>query len=129
MLETLRNHEPIEIKKNRNGKSVALAPNSSLLRHKSLKELSELRPIKVFTRVDSEGNQFVGSFGLMLSDGTKETNNSKCNREDQLPSNIRKIDVFFRKSERAFHSMVFYGDTILRIGFTAVTDLNLTQRG
>lgn len=59
---------------------------------------------------------------MMLSDGQKETCNSNCNREDLLPTNIRQIDVFFRKHEKSFHSMIFYGDTTLLIGFTPETD-------
>ena len=66
---------------------------------------------------------------MMLSDGQKEMTNEKCNREDLLPTNIRQIDVFLRAGERAIHSMIFYGDTTLKIGFTPETDMKLSRSG
>lgn len=45
-----------------------------------------------------------------------------CNMQDDLPLNITKIDVFFCKHEKWFHSMIFYGDTTKQIGNTLEMD-------
>jgi hypothetical protein len=79
--------------------------------------LNELRPIKVYSRLDAYGYTFIDAFGISSNDGQIEKNHSPyTNNENDLPHNIRKIDMFFRLDQRDFHSMVFYGDSTLQIG-------------
>lgn len=56
----------------------------------------------------------MGYFGMAMSDGQIQLSHpGKLYKQDDLPLNITKIDVFFMISEQQIHSMVFYGDTIL----------------
>ena len=59
---------------------------------------------------------------MSLSDGQKALSNQYATKEYVLPLNITKIEMFIRKNEWYFHSMVFYGKRELHIGFTPQDD-------
>ena len=63
-------------------------------------------------------------FGMTLTDGTK-TIGGKYNYLDRtadMPENLTKIEVCFRKGEYGFHNMIFYGSTTVYMGWTKEDD-------
>jgi hypothetical protein len=86
----------------------------------SAHNVSTMRPIKI-NCYESGGHEYLYYFGLSMSDGQKEIHPG-CNKEHTLPENITRIEMFIQKSEFTFHSMVFYGNTTLRIGSTFAFD-------
>jgi hypothetical protein len=105
-------------------------PQLQKLAGKTVADLAALTPTKVFSYIHSDGSFYLGTFGMTLSDGQTEVSHStKCNKVDALPTNIRKIEMFFLKDEQQMHSMVFYGDSTLSVGQTPAVDQKATKDG
>lgn len=119
MLASLRVHNKTVVQRESNYPITGsvTVPSRENLASKSVADLNALRPAKVF----GNGNN-IYSFGMSLSDGQKALSRDDATKEYSLPLNIRSINMFIRKDEYWFHSMVFYGDSELHIGFPPEAD-------
>ena len=99
-----------------------IVPSIESLSDRPMSQLLELKPKKVFTKGDS-----CSYFGMQLSDGQIAKSSDLLQTNHSLPENITKIDVFFNQGENFVHSMVFHGQSILKIGQTPYIDQEKTD--
>ena len=92
-------------------------PDLSTLPSKTRAELALIKPIAVYTNEDS-----LIYFGLAMSNGEMKLSHANAKTSHRLPENIKTIVMVFNKGEFYFHTMTFYGDTIVRIGHSAEWD-------
>ena len=55
---------------------------------------------------------------MTLTDGTETIGGDEdwANETADMPENLTKIEVCFRKDELCFHHMIFYGSTTVYMG-------------
>ena len=63
-------------------------------------------------------------FGMTLTDGTKTIGGKEgwANSTADMPENLTKVEVCFRKNESEFHHIIFYGSTTVYMGWTKEDD-------
>ena len=62
-------------------------------------------------------------FGMTLTDGTKTIGwEGFANSTADMPENLTKIEVCFKKHEELFHHIIFYGSTTVYMGMTKEDD-------
>ena len=80
--------------------------------------------IAILTPKELHYDEYMLRFGMTLTDGTK-TIGGKENLADKtadMPENLTKIEVCFRKDEEWMHHMIFYGSTRVYMGLTKEED-------
>ena len=91
---------------------VKIVPTVKAVSGRSLEDITKIRPTQVHY------SESMSVFGMSLNDGQKVIGGDEydCNKTETMPSKLRRIDVIFQSDEQMFHSIVFYGETTLRIG-------------
>ena len=96
-----------------------MIPSWASVSGRSAEEIAALAPKELHY---SKG---MSVFGMTLTDGTKTIGSKHehwADMEADMPENVTKIEVCFRKDEVRFHHMVFHGSTTVYMGWTKQDD-------